>query len=69
MAHVYTSYFAHYKKFPKDAVRISIARFPPPKWDGASIPDLAPSEELLKEYKNNYIDKYMFEIKYYEELN
>jgi len=53
---IYTSYFANWRKFPKNKKRISIARFSP-KWapvDGVAI-ELAPSADLLKAYKEERI--------------
>lgn len=49
---ILTSYFANHRKFPKDRKTVSISRFSP-KWfepDEKDL-DLAPSKELLLDYK------------------
>ena len=64
---IYTSYFGNYKNFPDNVKVIQIARMPV-KNGSAHWIELAPSEKLLKAYKNNQIDKYVYSIKYKEEL-
>ena len=55
---IYTSYFAKINKIPKDAVILSISRFPP-KW----LPqiklflELAPSVSLLSAYKAGEVNE------------
>lgn len=63
---IYTSYFGNFKNFPKDAVPIGITRFPP---EGVlNVRMCAPSEALLKKYKNKEIDEFMFSIMFKDEL-
>ena len=66
---IYTSYFANYRNFTKNQLPIGITRFPPKSWKGINLSELAPSETLLKAFKNHSIDEYMFKIKYQEELD
>lgn len=49
---IYTSYFANWRNFPKEAKVLGITRFPPKGGKFDNEPSLAPSEELLREYKN-----------------
>ena len=69
MAHIYTSYFANSHNFPADTLTIGVTRFPPKDWKGINFIDLAPSEKLLRQYKNKEIDEYIFRILYLRELN
>ena len=62
------SYFANWRNFPKEAKALGITRFPPKGIKFENAPNLAPSEGLLREYKNNEIDGYMFAVKYQDEL-
>ena len=62
---IYTSYFANIKKLPKNIIPISISRFPPKWFNGIMFKQLAPSKEILLNYKGNhklYIQKYTAEI-------
>lgn len=61
---IYTSYFANWRNFPKNSLKIGVTRFPPEYWDGINVEKLAPSAELLQLYKSKQIDEYMFEIEY-----
>lgn len=63
---IYTSYFGNYKNFPKDVVPIGITRFPPKGM--LNLYECAPSERLLKKYKNKEIDEFVFAVYYTEEL-
>lgn len=47
---IYTSYFS--KRLKSDIVKISIALWPPRDFKGASLPELAPSQEMLHKYKD-----------------
>lgn len=49
----YTTYFANVHNLPEDVVPISIARWSPKSWTGLEYKKLAPSAELLSEYKQN----------------
>ena len=68
MGKIYTSYFANWRNFPADAVPIGITRFKPDYWEHPNLESLAPSAELLRQYRNNYIDEYMFKQIYIQEL-
>ena len=59
---IYTSYFANWRNIPGEAVAIGVTRFKPSYWQGANLESLAPSEELLREYRNRNIDEFMFKI-------
>lgn len=70
MAHIYTSYFANWRNFPEGSIKIAVTRYLPEYWgDGLSLPQLAPSEELLRQYKNKQIDEFVFKVKYLSELD
>lgn len=66
---IYTSYFANYRNFPDNALALGITRFPPNYWDGINIANFAPSEKLLRQYRNKDIDEFMFKNLYLEEIN
>ncbi len=63
---IYTSYFGNYKNFPEDSYVIGVARHPPP--DVENWVNLAPSAELLQQYKSKKIDEFIFKLKYLSEL-
>ena len=65
---IWTSYFGNYKQFPSGAYVVSITRFPPKNWNRLEMKSLAPSEELLKQYKSNQIDEKIFKWKYLQEI-
>jgi uncharacterized protein YeaO (DUF488 family) len=65
---IYTSYFANWRNIPGEAVAIGVTRFKPSYWQGANLESLAPSEELLREYRNRNIDEFMFKMRYLGEL-
>ena len=63
---IYTSYFANWRNFPKDSIVIGITRYPP---KGAkNLIELAPSRELLWQYKNKIINEEIFTTRYLREL-
>lgn len=64
---IYTSYFANHRKF-QHLTKVSISRFPP-KWFSADIKafELAPSAELLKDYKDGNVSDSEYEIRYFNE--
>ena len=68
MGKIYTSYFANWRNFPTNAVAIGITRYKPEYWEKPNIEKLAPGPELLRQYRNNYIDEYMFKRIYIQEL-
>ena len=66
---IYTSYFSNYKNFPVGASPIAITRYAPEYWGNQLvIAGLAPSSKLLQQWKNQEIDEYVFEQKYFAEL-
>ena len=55
----YTSYFGNVKALPKDAVLVSISLWSPRNWCGKHIKQLAPTEDILREYQRTHdIAKY-----------
>lgn len=69
MGKIYTGYFAGWRAWPTGALAIGVTRFKPDYWTGINLDKLAPSAELLRQYRNNYIDEYMFKNIYLSELN
>jgi len=65
---IYTSYFANYRKFPKDMKQVSIARYSPNIFRFCSIPCLMPSESLLKRFKSKEISELEYTLEYNEQL-
>lgn len=65
---IYTSYFANYRKFNSNTISIGITRFPPKWWKGKNLKELAPSEKLLRNYRNGLISEEEFAIQYKNEL-
>lgn len=51
--YIYTSYFANLQKLPSDVVPISIARYNPKWYQGATYAELAPPAWLLQQYKRD----------------
>ncbi len=58
-----TSYFANYRKFG-DLKPISISRFPPRGFKGEQRLDLAPSESLLRRYKEGLVSEEEYKKEY-----
>lgn len=61
---IYTSYFARVRSLPDNVVCISISRHAPQGYTGLTYKDLAPTWEILKQYKINnnrkeYTDDYL----------
>lgn len=52
---VYTSYFANVKNLPNPEQAISIARYAPPFWHGKNLLCLAPTTDLLQDYREGKI--------------
>lgn len=65
---IYTSYFANWRHFPGEAVAVGVTRFKPDYWQGANLESLAPSEGLLRDYRNKNVDEYVFKMRYLGEL-
>lgn len=58
---IYTSYFSNYRNFPEGSKTICIARIPPKGFRGASCEKLAPSNDLLFNYKCGLVNEGMYE--------
>lgn len=63
----YTSYFGNIGSLPKDAVLVSISLWSPRDWKGKHIKQLAPTEDILREYKRKpdaerYTRRYVEEV-------
>ena len=67
---LYTSYFANWRNFPEGAKIIGITQYPPPGWTTSkqNWKGLAPSIELLSQYKNKQINETKFKSQYLNEL-
>lgn len=66
---IFTSYFSLTKKLIEAGYEpISISRFPPKFFDGKKALGLAPSEYILKRYKNKEIDEEQYTKEYIEYL-
>lgn len=64
---LFTSYFGNVGALPKDATLISISLWSPKGWSGKHIKQLAPTEDILSEYKRTgdetrYVKRYQEEI-------
>jgi uncharacterized protein YeaO (DUF488 family) len=64
---IYTSYFSKLKKLPKDIIPVSICAKAPSWYDGLEYKKLAPSYDILMQYKSNpneevYIKRFKEEI-------
>ena len=66
---IYTSYFAMIRNFPENYTPVSISRFPPSWYDGKGVKNLAPSEELLKGYKEGKVTEEEYDKQYKSYLN
>ena len=69
MKDIKTSYFGNWRKWPKDYQPIGITNRPPPTWNGDNIKELAPSDNLLYNYKHGNYTEHMFSMCYLNELN
>ena len=64
---IYTSYFARCNKLPKGIVPVSIARQAPAGYTGLEYKTLAPTWDILSEYKQTkdertYIQQYNYQL-------
>lgn len=69
---LYTSYFGKLKqiqKFPGTVYPISIAAVTPKWFQGRSFTQLAPSFELLHDWKTGHADEAAYRARYMEQLN
>jgi uncharacterized protein YeaO (DUF488 family) len=65
---IYTSYFAKINQLPTNAICISISRHAPKGYNGLEYKELAPSWEILRDYKVNnnrkeYTDEFLKKLK------
>ena len=65
---IYTSYFANWRKFPLNARVLGITRFPFAHLPYPNEKLLAPSEELLADYKAGKVDAAEFTKRFVMEL-
>lgn len=64
---LYTSYFGLVKKFPETLIPVAICLYPPKGYKGLVYPKLAPTKEILEEWKKNkderaYIHAYATDV-------
>ena len=65
---IYTSYFAKNRMLGKaGVVGVSIALYTPKYWHGAEFKKLAPTPDILMEYKQNH-DALVYQIRYKDEV-
>lgn len=55
--YIYTSYFANIKNLPKNIVPIAVCRFVPKWYNGAVYKKLAPTVQMLEDYKETQDEK------------
>lgn len=53
---IYTSYFAKIRKMPENIVPVSISQWPPKGYNGLQCKNLAPTKDILMEYKDSNDD-------------
>lgn len=63
---IYTSYFAKIRKMPENVVPVSISQWPPKGYSGLQCKDLAPTKDILMEYKNSNENDNVKESRYNE---
>ena len=68
MGKIYTGYFAGIRNYPSGVLIIGITRFKPEYFKGINLESLAPSANLLRQYKNKEIDNFIFKQKYIQEI-
>lgn len=66
---IYTGYFAQVKKYQELGLTpVSIARYSPHWFTGHCLKDLAPSDSLLKGYKDNRVSVEEYRKQYLQQL-
>lgn len=65
---IYDDYFGNWKNWPKDAIPISICRFPPSGYKGLKYKDVAPEEWLLEAMKTGNASKEFYTKVYLKQL-
>lgn len=63
---IYTSYFAKIRKMPENVVPVSISQWPPKWYSGLQCKALAPTKDILMEYKNSNENDNVKELRYNE---
>lgn len=63
---IYTSYFAKIRKMPGNVVPVSISQWPPKWYNGLQCKALAPTKDILMEYKDSNEDDKVKEERYNE---
>ena len=66
---IYTSYFGNHRRLPKEMKWISIARKTPLGFTGERWEELAPSSDLLADYKSGRVDKQGYTQRYLKQLD
>lgn len=64
---IYTSYFAKLNKIPSNIVPIAICGWPPKWYNGIVEKSVAPSWDILSEYKKNH-DEVIYTRRYKDEI-
>lgn len=65
---IYTSYFANVSKLPDNFCAISISASPPAKWKGPQYKILAPTYDILMDYKTGQIDENTYTKRYEKDV-
>lgn len=65
---IYTSYFSMLRHIPEDIIPVAISVYSPPGYKGLSMTTLAPSKDILFEYKKNP-DEEKYTQAYMQQLN
>lgn len=63
---IYTSYFAKIRKMPENIIPVSISQWPPKGYNGLQCKNLAPTKDILMEYKDSNEDNKVKESRYNE---
>lgn len=66
---IWTSYFANWRNFPKEARTIAITRFTPKYYNGKKDLRLAPSEHLLTEKQCGNMSEELFAALFKKQLS
>lgn len=66
---IYTSYFANLRNIPNSLEPIAVSLFTPSFYNGKRAIDLAPSKEILNDYKSGKIDENEYKMRYLDLLS
>ena len=64
---IYTSYFGKLRKIPKEIARVSVCKLAPKDYRGLQYKKLAPSLEMMLEYKNKQ-NRELYERRFTDEI-